>query len=491
MSHAKGVLSSGLVSHLIGEQVNGFTYDRHKNLWVRQRAQKSVEKPKGDDSEEDPFQGIPDLSVDELQEMMRIQTSLSGDGTTKTNPFDDQVPQSPSNNGSTGADSQTQHQPMNGSNSGNFSTIQSKVTHFTSSFPNSGTGATSVGSDGRRSRESSGHVQHEIHLQDGEPSNLPHDQQGQNKQPRVVTISFSSPVVSQVAYSDNGSPADLRKSDKERDPERKHEDSKKPSPDSLQTATADTPFRRRSMSRIDETAEEAIENLSLVRRDSDQAWITPGKDGADNSLAFLRNAQDTSYNSFHLSPLPDFTVDQIDQPLQLEVSYVAQRTHPTSLRQVHGTFALATEELVKHITEAEPFEPYWEHVRRLVLRRKGLITLHKLSDFCPRLEYLDVSFNEIGQLRGAPTTLRTLKIQHNYLSNLTSWGHLLNLQYLDVSGNDLENLEGFSGLIHLRELNASDNKIRDIEGITELDGLLSLKLGGNNLTAVDFEGAEL
>ena len=199
---------------------------------------------------------------------------------------------------------------------------------------------------------------------------------------------------------------------------------------------------------------------------------------------------DTNY-SFHLSPLPDFTVHQIDPSLQLELSYVAQRTHPRSLRQVHGTFALATEELVKHITEAEPFEPYWEHVRRLVLRQKGLITLHKLCDFCPRLEDLDVSSNSIGQLSGMPPTLRTLRISHNCLSNLTAWGHLVNLQYLDVSGNELESLDGFSSLIHLRELKAEDNNIRNIEGIFELDGLLSLKLRNNSLTTVDFEDSEL
>ena len=49
----------------------------------------------------------------------------------------------------------------------------------------------------------------------------------------------------------------------------------------------------------------------------------------------------------------------------------------------------------------------------------------------------------------SPSSLRTLKIQRNYLSGLTAWGHLVNLQYLDVSGNDLESLDGFGSLIHL------------------------------------------
>jgi Leucine-rich repeat (LRR) protein len=211
----------------------------------------------------------------------------------------------------------------------------------------------------------------------------------------------------------------------------------------------------------------------------------------ENSLVPLQSPGPDSSYSFQLTPLADFSVNQADNPLNLEMSYVAQRTNPSSLRQVHGTFALATEDLIKHITDVEPYEPYWEHVRRLVLREKGLITLHKLGDFCPRLEELDVSDNHIGQLSGVPANLRTLKIARNCLSNLTPWGHLMNLQYVDVSGNDIETLDGFSSLIHLRELKANDNQIRNIDGILDLNGLLSLKLSNNSVTEVDFEGAEL
>jgi Leucine-rich repeat (LRR) protein len=147
--------------------------------------------------------------------------------------------------------------------------------------------------------------------------------------------------------------------------------------------------------------------------------------------------------------------------------------------------------LIKYITDVEPYEPYWEDIRRLDLRKKGLITLHRLNEFCPRLEELDASDNDIGQLSGAPPTIRHLRIQRNCLSSLTAWGHLVNLQYLDVSGNGLENLDGFSGLIHLRELKANDNKIHNIDGILDLNGLLSLKLKNNALSVVDFEGSEL
>ncbi|KAE8316225.1 hypothetical protein BDV41DRAFT_529374 [Aspergillus transmontanensis] len=482
-SHAKGVLSSDIVSHLIPEQVNGLTYDRHKHQWIKERPEVSLEKPKGEDSEDDPFKDIPDLSVDELQEMMRMQNSPSPERIGDSVLSEDANGQSPLSR-KTGSPSSVARPGTKACEpSVAASSLQSKASRSTSSTPHSATRVTSWGSEAPGNRASSSEVEHEIQLHEGRLSKPPRRQKDGKQQARVVTISFSSPLVSQIAYSDDESPSKLRRaqlagSGQETQTVANH------------TCTSEHASSRHAISRIDETNEEQGDSLSLVRRGND-AVSTPFKSHPENSLMCLRDMDhDTNY-SFHLSPLPDFTVHQIDPSLQLELSYVAQRTHPRSLRQVHGTFALATEELVKHITEAEPFEPYWEHVRRLVLRQKGLITLHKLCDFCPRLEDLDVSSNSIGQLSGVPPTLRTLRISHNCLSNLTAWGHLVNLQYLDVSGNELESLDGFSSLIHLRELKAEDNNIRNIEGIFELDGLLSLKLRNNSLTTVDFEDSEL
>ncbi|KAE8377035.1 hypothetical protein BDV26DRAFT_221686 [Aspergillus bertholletiae] len=482
-SHAKGVLSSDIVSHLIPEQVNGLTYDRHRHQWIREKSEVSFEKPKGEDSEDDPFRDIPDLSVDELQEMMRMQNSPSPERTENSVLSEDANSQSPLSRKTGSPSPVTRPGTKDVEPLVVASSLLSKATRSTSSIPHSATRVTSWGSEAQADKASSSEIEHEIQLHEGRLSKPPRRQKDGKQQARVVTISFSSPLVSQIAYSDEESPSKLRK----------------PQLASFgqetQVATnhayaSEQPSSRHAISRIDETNEEQGDSLSLVRRGTD-AISTPLKSHPENSLMCLRDIDHDADYSFHLSPLPDFTVHQIDPSLQLELSYVAQRTHPTSLRQVHGTFALATEELVKHITEAEPFEPYWEHVRRLILRQKGLITLHKLCDFCPRLEYLDVSDNSIGQLSGVPLTLRTLKISHNSLSNLTAWGHLMNLQYLDVSGNELESLDGFSSLIHLRELKAEDNNIRNIEGIFELDGLLSLKLRNNCLTTVDFKDSEL
>jgi hypothetical protein len=488
-SQAKGMLSSDLVSHLIPEQVNGFTYDRTKNQWIKDSTGEPLPTPLRE-VEHDPFQDIPDLSVDELQEMMRIHGLSSPVKSLHADQSGDHLARTVDAGASPKKTDRRPH-TRDGEPSMGASSVQSRATRFTSSVPQSGTRATSWNTD----EIQEGQIEQVAPVPGSQPS---------AKQARVATITFSSPLVSHVVY-ENETEAQEPNSEKgeatdtadysEDSPVRKdqpHLPSRTDArPIGRETSVGGQPFIRRPVSRIEERNEEGAEELSLVHMGDPMAvQQTPGAIGVENSLVHVPSPEQTNY-SFHLSPLAEFSVNQPDHPLNLEMSYVAQRTNPKSLRQVHGTFALATEDLIKHITDVEPYEPYWDHVRRLVLRQKGLITLHKLSDFCPRLEDLDVSDNEIGQLGGVPSTLRTLKIPRNCLSNLTSWSHLTNLQYLDISGNDIETLDGFSSLIHLRELKANDNQIRNIDGIMDLNGLLSLKLSNNSITSVDFEGAEL
>ncbi|KAI2731923.1 hypothetical protein CBS147332_1062 [Penicillium roqueforti] len=500
-SHVKGMLASDLVAHLIPNEVNGFKYDRSKNQWVKDEA----EEPHAPISEpaseaDDPFKDIPDLTVDELQEMLRVQGLNSPTKTDVPTEREQTKARSPLAANTSPKKPDVRPHTRDGEPSLGASSVQSRFTRFTSSVPNTGTRATSWGTDEAAERKIS--EQGKLEAQRDEPLSSKNPR-SPGKQARVATVNLSSPLSrpSSRGEPDNG----------QSDPTANHtyhgivpvEDSAPADhengstrlsvpPTGRQTSVGGQPFIRRPISRIEERNEETVNDQSLVRRnDSLGVRKTPARTEAEHSLIPLQSAgPDTSY-SFHLSPLADFTVHQADKPLNLEMSYVAHRTNPSSLRQVHGTFALATEDLIKHITDVEPYEPYWEHVRRLVLRNKGLITLHKLNEFCPRLEELDVTDNDIGQLSGIPSTLRTLKIPRNCLSNLTPWGHMINLQYLDVSGNDIETLDGFASLIHLRELKANDNQIRNIDGIIYLNGLLSLKLSNNSITTVDFEGSEL
>ncbi|KAJ5120740.1 uncharacterized protein N7515_010128 [Penicillium bovifimosum] len=500
-SHVKGVLASDIVAHLIPSEVNGFKYDRSKNQWVKDEVEEQ-QAPVSEPAEEadDPFRDIPDLSVDELQEMMRVH-GLSSPTKADAEVKDQNKARSPLATRTSLKRPDGRPHTRNGEPSVGTSSVQSRFTRFTASVPNPGTRATSWDTDEATGREPSG--QERLEAQHPEPLSSKNPN-SQGKQARVATVNLSSPLVSRSSSTEESHDAqpNLQPNHAQHGtvPDEGNTQAGLGSvstrlsapPTARQTSVGGQPFIRRPISRIEERNEENGDEQSLVRRnESVQVQETPVRTETGQSLMPPQSAGlDTSY-SFHLSPLADFTVNQGDQPLNLEMSYVAQRTNPSSLRQVHGTFALAVEALIKHITDVEPYEPYWEHVRRLVLRQKGLITLHKLNEFCPRLEELDVSDNEIGQLSGIPSTLRTLKIPRNCLSNLTPWGHMVNLQYLDVSGNDIETLDGFSSLIHLRELKANDNRIRNIDGILDLNGLLSLKLSNNSVTAVDFEGSEL
>lgn len=246
-------------------------------------------------------------------------------------------------------------------------------------------------------------------------------------------------------------------------------------------------FGVRSVSRIDEEDEDdAIPDLSVVHVSQPKS-MTPAR--RSNGSRAVANSKHQSM--ICLTPLSEFSLHQVDRPRHLETSYVAHRAHPASLQQAHGSLALAVDELMKAITDAEPYELYWEHIRRLDLADKRLTTLHRLDEYCSAVEELHISGNELGQLSGVPASVRTLLTQNNCLSSLTSWGHLQNLQYLDMSGNALESLDGLSCLVHLRELKANNNRVRNLDGILDLNGLLHLELQNNELVMVDFEAGEL
>lgn len=480
-SNTKGVIASDMVSHLIPEQVNGMNYDRTTKSWVKQRVDRAGGNMRGEDSEDDPFGSIPDLSYDELEEIKRAEQFAS-----------------PRKEGQTADTEQTlrkgvfqgTERPV--TRDGNpfipdSSSVQSKTTRFTSSGPHPETRATSWGTEdltvnvGRFTNPGSNKIE-------GESTTVQESSLKQPKQSmassskRAATISFSSPLVSHISYADDG---EDEETSKEHDERQANHRASTVAP-SRRTSLDGKPFIGRPISRIDERTEASYAEMSLVRRNS--TGSTPTR--AERSMILPSSARHDNY-SFHMSSLAEFTVHQTDDPMHPDPSYVAARTHPTSLRQIHGTFALATEDLIRHITDVEPTEPFWEQLRRLSLRDKGIVTLHELDKFCPLLEELDVSENELAQLDGTPSTLRSLRVQHNCLTSLTSWGHLINLQYLDVSGNQLETLDGFSALFHLRELRANNNRIRNIKGVFGLNGLLRLELKNNNLTTVDFEGSEL
>ncbi|KAK0612864.1 hypothetical protein B0T17DRAFT_563973 [Bombardia bombarda] len=193
--------------------------------------------------------------------------------------------------------------------------------------------------------------------------------------------------------------------------------------------------------------------------------------------------------TFSLSPLSEFTIHHGaggDETLPLEASYVVGNHRLVTGDHSKRVMSMNMRVLVEKLAEVEPFEPYWEDMKELELRGRRLGSLHALDEFCGQLESLDVSGNDIRNLSGIPGSVRQLKLVGNRLSSLTSWGHLMNLQYVDISGNGLTSLSAFKHLVHLRSLRADDNEIESLDGIKFHDGLQSLRARGNRIGEIDF-----
>ncbi len=252
-------------------------------------------------------------------------------------------------------------------------------------------------------------------------------------------------------------------------------------------------FSGRPISRIEEREEESFREQAEDQNQRNVSIIvtTPAPAIRKDGLAVITPRPAHEIGTLTLTPMSDFTMHQADESLGLDVSYVAGNQRYVMGSGRKKSLSRSIMKLVEKITEVEPFEPYWTNMKELGLAGKDLPNLHKLDEFCEELEILDVSRNHISQLDGVPHTLRNFRITHNNLSDLTSWGHLRNLQYIDVSNNQIESLSVFRSLIHLRGLRADNNQIRDLSGVAQLDGLLSLRLRGNSIQKLDFKGTKL
>ena len=477
-SGRKGVINPGKVQ--IPDQVGAMTFDHATRTWVKERrGVKAATERRGRQatSEGDPFEHISDLSTEELREAERDSNSQIG------------VVSRPSTRSSASSNEHVSFAKVNLEGLGTIAEPAQAATDF-------------------QMNARSQLVEHETRIYGGQISRAPNSPENINRQPRVVTIAFSSPLVSAVAYQDDPSTSELELSrtahgsngaqepggtDISRsaaDSMPKRETALKQPLSSLSSRYKSWPvqsFVPRPISRIEEQDEMGTNgNLSLILTNQSQA-MTPVRGQSDGTLAAPYKAP----SIICLTPLSEFSLHQVDRTSQDEASFVAPRVHPGALRQAHGSQVLNLDSLMRALTDAEPSEPYWDHIRRLDLTGKRLTTLHRLEEYCTTLEELIIRTNELGQLCGVPLSVRMLDAHGNGLSNLTSWGHLQNIQYLDVSGNELESLEGLACLYHLRELNANDNKISDIDGILDLNGLQALSLQGNQLQGLDFEGGEL
>jgi len=543
-SDSRRVIAPHTVSHLIPEQLAGMLFDREKGAWIKRKSvmgSKSGENslPSEDD---DPFGDIPDLTVDETQEMQRIQAvaerhreeaRLSVVQEYQKSQFDVSqdlkvsLPQAFDNPISTNKLQSSQSESSKFIRSSSSATARD--TRITSWGDEAAIGTKSdvqipINNTAHHVETIATTTYHEevVHeeTEEVEEEISIHESRTQswngNKPRRNVTISFSSPVASIIQdslhehaaasifdhyYGDSEDRSDLNEPADAQTLQQKIavqlRSSQRAAP--RKSSLGGQNFMRRPVSRIDERDEDSF--ADYINNGGPQRSLSvvittpmPVRSTSQQISTLQRNSPDVAAGHdsvFQLSPLSDFTLNRAEESFAFEVSYVAP-----VIRHQHGngsrrSLSMTVKELVQRITDVEPYEPFWEHIKQIELKKKQLQSLHMLNRFCGQLEELDVSDNDIAQLDGAPETIRHLRITHNSLSDLTSWHHLRNLQYLDISNNDLTSLEGLKDLVHLRAIRADNNKIQSLAGVFNLDGLINLRLRNNVVESVDFTGCKL
>ncbi|KAH6679473.1 hypothetical protein B0J14DRAFT_580843 [Halenospora varia] len=531
-SDSRRVIAPHTVSHLIPEQLAGMVFDREQNRWVKRKSASAEHSGHNslpsDETEEDPFGDIPDLSVDTTQELQQIKVTAQLKQAQLLE--DHQISQPAKPFGESAAHDlatvaeETLEPALDPPNllPANLPSHQSSKTNIQSgseaeetSLPahrhTNGTLNRRHNSKTKVYTEVAEEVEREISINEGRVN--PSSPQRR----RNVTITFSSPIASIIeprTYADENESGNTANQGNDVDSDdgtdegnsvivSKREISRKSSShkshsmnrkSSRRTSLGRHSFPARPVSRIDEQDEDSLlptSGSASRQRNISVVVSTPMVSKRISSMVLVTPGPPHEIGTLTLSPMSDFTMHQDDESLGLNVSYVAQNQRYAHGDDAQRTLSLAIKDLVEKITEVEPYEPFWEHIKQMDLKGKQLTNLHKLDEFCSQLEELDASNNQISQLNGIPASTRQLRITHNYLSDLTAWSHLGNLQYIDVSNNELESLSAFKYLVHLRGLRADNNRINSLDGIGQLDGLLNLRLRGNLIETLDFRNTRL
>jgi Leucine-rich repeat (LRR) protein len=517
------------VEHLIPDQVGSMVLDRQRNIWIKRKQAGSIKISHNflpsEGSEDDPFADIPDLSVDMTQEMrnLMILNAKKAEEARMAELESNKAPESPVCSPPKGSIKGSIRRPAPGP-----SPLRSILGQADADAAKSPGKPVDKSTQEAQPEED---VEHEIGI---------HEDRVATPKKRNMTITFSSPIASviQDVVADEASTAAdeaslLDKSDisfgsTKRGRRKVSVKSKGTGRTSRSRSGSRLPARQlsvrgetfvpRPVSRIEERDEDTdaknvshriySKNLevsiigedSIVQHNSDDhrrtslsfVLTTPARpkdcpaDGVDAANVIAEYVGNLS-----LSPLSDFTIHHPDQSLPLEVSYVVANHHLATGDRSKRVMAMNTKDLVEKLAEIEPFEPYWEDMRELDIQEKHLESLHQLDEFCSGLVSIDASKNEIRNLGGIPPSVRQLRITHNHISSLTSWAHLINLQYVDVSNNELTSLSAFKNLVHLRSLRADNNQLTSLDGIKYHDGLQILRVRGNALQEVDFDNTAL
>ena len=500
-SESRKTIMPQSVSHLIPDQVGSMYLDRNKNIWVRKKTSaRKLNVLPSEASDDDPFANIPDLSVDMTLEMRNLHQTAKAQEGESTSPGSSPFKTPSHTKGYVTLSPDAAVDPgMVSRARDELTKLESKINHMASEKDD---------------------VEHEIGINEGRGT-----QRTPSKR-RNLTISFSSPIASIIqdvvpedldSLSDDGNAIDPRQiNSPTRDgttPSSQPSSQrampltgrKTPRGSLRQPSFARVAFVPRPVSRIEERDEEGAGNDRQVSIIGNNSVVEHTPQARHTSVSFVVTAVPAvdveavdasavigqNIGNLSLSPLSEFTAHHGDQSFGLEVSYIVNERRLVSGDGSKKVMSMTIRDLVDRLTEVEPSEPFWSDLESLDLHEKRLSSLHMLDEFCGQLVSLDACNNQLEHLDGVPPTVRQLKVNFNMLSELTSWDHLMNLQYVDVSNNDISSLSGLKGLVHLRSLRADNNCLTSLGGLEHHDGLLSLRARNNQIEEVDFEGTKL
>lgn len=488
-------LAPEAVAHLIPQQIAGMSFNREKKIWVRQKSlsrehrlpEEEQSSMTQSQSEEDPFNNIPDLSVSETKDnFIPNMRSAHPQPTAETLIEDDEA--------------EDEGRPMTCTSS-----VPSKASNnFGWSFTKTETRATSCSTQIPRKRSAQRgappqttyaipesdeeDIEHEIqYYEDRNPAtpHIPH------ARVRDITISFAEREMRDNERRRTEPPHHYGQPQREFAGVPQTIRSTWSSANSTGTLPRIRPSQRpRFNGEGDLSILEELPSKNYrmeLSMNVSAPVLSPGK---QDGMLVAPSSPLKGDVTFMLSDLPDFTLNQVDEfehPDRVVVKHDGTRYAKT----FEDRYAQGTAELVKALQDIEPDEPYWEDLREVSLRGKNLGSLHRLDELCYRLEELDVSNNDISQVEGVPYAMRRLQAQNNSLTGLTSWATLGNLQHLDVSNNDIDSLDGLAELVHLRVLKVNNNKLKSLDSILHLDGLIELHAGENDIDLVDFARSNL
>ncbi|KAH9865679.1 hypothetical protein J1614_009265, partial [Plenodomus biglobosus] len=493
------------VAHLIPQEVAGMSFDREKNMWVRQKGQpkehrreEEEEHSHWNESEDDPFGHIPDLTVDEMKEQKANNGSPVRPQTTVETILEDTASDATIVKEPAKAET-AEARPVTREGKGimfnDTSSAQSKASNFGWSFPKTDTRNTSWSTQAPRnySTQKMQHVQTTYAIPESDEGDIEHEIQyfeGRQRIPpgvqhtrvRDITVSFAERE-GQGRQRTATAPTMGQKQGQRQGSAWKHLNSARSLPrlhaNHIPVFNGDG-----DLSLLDEHPSKNY------RMQLSMSVSGPVQRPADQNLLAAPSSPMKGDITFMLSDLPEFTLNQIDE-FELPDRVVVKHDGTQFSRALEDRYAQGTAELVKALQDVESEEPYWEDLRKVNLHKKDLTTLNRLDEMCYQLEELDVSDNKINQVEGIPYTMRRLHVQNNHLTGLTSWTTLVNLQNLDISGNQIDRLDGLAELVHLRVLKADNNKIKSLTGILHLDGLMELSVGNNEIETVDFARTDL